>query len=233
MQSDSRTHYVITRGGEAPNVVPAFAEVYYYVRHPEMQTVADNFERIVKAAEGAALGTGTTMDYEIIHGVYNVMPNESLARVMYENLNSLGGYQYTPEELAFAEKIKSTLPTNSVVDLKTVNEVAPFTVSERGTGGSTDVGDISWVVPTTGLSTATWVPGTSAHSWQAVAAGGMSIGHKGMMLAAKVLALTAYDLFNDPAAIDKANQELQRRVGADFHYKALLGDRKPPLDYRD
>jgi aminobenzoyl-glutamate utilization protein B len=98
--------------------------------------------------------------------------------------------------------------------------------------GSTDVGDVSWNVPTVGFSTATWVPGTPAHSWQAVAAGGTSAGHKGMALAAKLLASTARDLYEDPALIRQAHEELILKRGADFEYRALLGERKPPLDYR-
>ena len=111
------------------------------------------------------------------------------------------------------------------------SEIAEFGVEEAG-GGSTDVGDISWVVPTAGLSTATWVPGTSAHSWQAVAAGGIDIGAKGMIVAAKTLALTAIELFGRPDVIATAWEELADRRGADFEYVALLGDRDPPLDYR-
>lgn len=232
MLSDSRIHYVITRGGEAPNVVPAFAEVYYYVRHPEMSEVKDLFERVVKAAEGAAIGTETKMEYEIIHGVYNVLPNEALGRVMHQNLESVGGIQYTAEETAFANgiietfPIKATLPENAM-------KIDPFTVTTKGAGGSTDVGDVSWVVPTAGLGTATWVPGTAAHSWQAVAAGGMSIGHKGMINAAKVLAMTVHDLMTDPSLIESGKMELNKRTGAGFEYEALLGNRPPPLDYRN
>ena len=125
-----------------------------------------------------------------------------------------------------------TLPKRSKTDLNNTKIVAPFRVVEKGGGGSTDVGDVSWVVPTAGLRTATWVPGTSPHTWQAVAAGGMSIGHKGMMLAAKTLTLSAIDLYKNPEVINIASQELQRRVGSDFSYQALLGDREPPLDYR-
>ena len=98
--------------------------------------------------------------------------------------------------------------------------------------GSTDVGDVSWLVPTVGFTTATWVPGTSAHSWQAVAAGGMSIGHKGMHLASKLLAQTAVDLIQSPELIAAATEELQRSQGPGFKYAALLGARLPPLDYR-
>ena len=232
LSSDARIHYVITSGGEAPNVVPEFAEVYYYVRHPNMKVAKEAFDRVVKAAEGAALGTETRMEYEIIHGVYNLMPNETLARVMHDNLTDLGGFTYTEEEMAFAEKIKPTLPERSQRDLSTTSKITPFRVVEKGGGGSTDVGDISWVVPTAGLSTATWVPGTSPHTWQAVAAGGMSIGHKGMILAAKTIATSAIDLIQHPETIADATTELKRRVGRDFVYVPLLGDREPPLDYR-
>jgi len=230
--AESRIHYVITSGGEAPNVVPEFAEVFYYTRHPEMKWVKQIFERVAKAAEAAATGTETRMEYEVIHGLYNVLPNETLSQLMHHNLQTIGGVHYTAEEQAFAEKIKSTLFAAARTDLEKAKIVAPFEVIEIGTGGSTDVGDVSWMVPTAGLRTATWVPGTSAHTWQAVAAGGMSIGKKGMMNAAKTLTLTALDIFKNPAVIDKAKAELERRRGADFKYEALLGDRNPPLDYR-
>ena len=232
LSSDARVHYVITSGGEAPNVVPEFAEVYYYVRHPNMKVAKEAFDRVVQAAEGAALGTETRMEYEIIHGVYNLMPNETLSRVVHDNLEEIGGFTYDADEQAFAEKIKPTLPERSQMALSTTSKVAPFRVVEKGGGGSIDVGDISWVVPTAGLSTATWVPGTSPHTWQAVAAGGMSIGHKGMILAAKTLATAAIDLIQHPETISDATAELQRRVGKDFVYIPLLGDREPPLDYR-
>lgn len=227
---ESRIHYVITRGGDAPNVVPAFAEVFYYCRHPDMDAMRQNFDWLVKTAEGAALGTQTTMDYEIIHGLYSLLPNETLSRVMYKNLSELGGYAYTPEERAFAEQIMETLPAPA--NLENTKRIKPFGVETSGNGGSTDVGDVSWVVPAAGLRTATWVPGTGGHSWQAVAAGGMSIGTKGMMLAAKTMALTAADLFRDPSVLTTARAELERRLGSDFVYKSLVGDRKPPLDYR-
>lgn len=228
---ETRIHYVITRGGEAPNVVPAFAEVYYYSRHPLAEETRSVWNRIVKAAEGAALGTDTRMEYEITGGVYNLMPNETLGKIMDANLRTVGGYTYTAEEKAFAEKVQKTLP-GTVPALETTSAIEPFAVEEKGSGGSTDVGDISWVVPTVGLNTATWVPGTPAHSWQAVAAGGTSIGHKGMMMAAKTIALTAMDLFDSPKTIEQAWEELRKRRGKDFKYGALLGERPPALDYR-
>ena len=227
--SDSRMHYVITDGGDAPNIVPEFAEVYYYVRNPEAEIVEELFERVVAAAEAAALGTGTRVEYEVMHGNYPVLPNETLAVLVDGNLRKLGGYSYSGEELAFAQAIHETL-IKPPLQLGSQEEVQPYVFRQRM--GSTDVGDVSWAVPTVGFGTATWVPGTAAHSWQAVAAGGTSIGHKGMLLAARLLALTARDLYTDPALIERAWGELEERRGPDFEYSALLGDRDPPLDYR-
>ena len=228
---ETRIHYVITHGGFAPNVVPDFAEVYYYVRHPNAPTVLELFERVARAAEGAALGTGTEVEYEVIHGLYDLVPNVALGQVMDENLRKVGGVEYTEAERAFARQIQATFEGGPSRPLGSEEEIEEFGVEGVG-GGSTDVGDISWVVPTTGLSTATWVPGTSAHSWQAVAAGGTDIGTKGMMVAAKTLALTTIELFQSPDLIAAAWEELTERRGADFAYEALLGDRPPPLDYR-
>ncbi len=225
----TRIHYVITRGGEAPNVVPAFAEVYYYVRHPKPAEVKSVWERVTRAAEGAALGTDTKMKFEVTGGVYNMLPSESLAKVMDANLRTVGGYAFNEQEREFGKKIQETF-SGSIPTLETTSEIGEL--KENESGGSTDVADISWVVPTAGLRTATWVPGTAAHSWQAVAAGGTSIGHKGMMIAAKTMALTAIDLFNSPLVIEESWKELRKRRGENFKYEALVGDRKPALDYR-
>lgn len=228
--SETRIHYVITRGGEAPNVVPAFAEVYYYVRHPDRSQVVSIWDRIVKAAEGAAMGTETKMQYEVTGGVFNLLANESLSKAMDANLRLVGGYTYTDQEKEFAQKIQKTF-TTAPPRLETTNAIIDFTANSDK-GGSTDVGDVSWVVPTAGLSTATWVPGTAAHSWQAVAAGGMTIGRKGMMVAAKTLAGTVIDLFDTPALIAEAKKELENKRPEGFKYEALVGGRKPALDYR-
>lgn len=230
VSQETRIHYVITKGGEAPNVVPAFAEAYYYVRHPKREEVKAVWDRITKAAEGAALGTETKVEIEITGGVYNMLPNESLARLMDSNLRTVGGYSYTDKEREFALKIQQSF-TAQPPKPESSNEIQPFQL--RDGSASTDVADVSWVVPTVGLATATWVPGTAAHSWQAVAAGGTTIGYKGMMMAAKTLALTAIDLFNTPTAIEDAWKELRSRRGDTFKYEALLGDRKPALNYRD
>jgi aminobenzoyl-glutamate utilization protein B len=228
--SDARMHYVITSGGSAPNVVPDFAESYHYVRHIDPRVVGEIFDRLVKTGEGAALGTGTRMEYEIIGGVYNLLANETLSRVMNEKLTKVGGVAYSPEEQAFAKTIYATLTAPSVA-LGSEAMVQAFDFERPGLG-STDVADVSWTVPTVGLRTATWVPGTPAHSWQATAAGGMSIGYKGMNVASQTLALMGRELFNRPELIAKARAEFEERRGPDFQYRALLGEREPALDYR-
>ncbi len=229
---ETRIHYVITYGGAAPNVIPDFAEVFYYVRNPDPANVASIFERVAAAARGAAMGTGTEVDYEIIHGVYNLLPNATLQRAMHANLERVGGVLYDDEEWDFAEAIHETLPDDAP-PLESAAEVQPFSVSDEAGAYSTDVSDVSWMVPTAGLSTATWIPGTPAHSWQAIAAGGTPIGNKGMVVAAKTLAMTAIDLFTDPALVAAAKAEHDDRIPDDWVYEPLLGDRDPPLDYRE
>jgi aminobenzoyl-glutamate utilization protein B len=230
MPQEARLHYVITRGGSAPNVVPDFAEVFYYVRHPDPKVVQALWGRLTKIAEGAALGTGTTWDVEVIHGAYPLLPNHTLGHVMQANLERVGGVHYDAAENAFAKEIYATLVTPSRA-LGSERVVQPYAPEQHY--GSTDVGDVSWSVPTAGFNTATWVPGTSAHSWQAAAAGGMGIGIKGMNNASKVLALTAARLYMDPALVKSARAEFEKARGAGFVYQPLIGDRKPPLDYRD
>ena len=226
---ESRIHYVITKGGLAPNVVPDLAEVYYYVRHPEMHMVEELFNRVVKTAEGAAIGTDTSMSYEVMHGNYSLLPNDVVQKIMHKNLNNFGGITYSKDENEYANTIYKTFVKPSL-KIGSQENVSPFKTSHSY--GSTDVGDVSWVVPTAGIRTATWVPGTAAHSWQAVASGGTTIGIKGTELAAKTIAATAVEIFTDPSIVQAAKNELNQRVGDDFIYKALLGERSPPLNYR-
>jgi len=230
---ETRIHYVTTYGGAAPNVVPDFSEVYYYVRHPEAAVVREIFDRVIEASKGAALGTETEVEYEIINGVYNLLPNVPLAEMMHANLSAVGGVAYTEEERRFAEVLQRSFGDDAP-PIEQAEEIKPFellTGARRG-GGSTDVGDVSWTVPTVGLRTATWVPGTSSHSWQAVASGGTSIGTKGMLVAAKTLARSAVDLFQQPDLIEAAREEFDERRGPNYRYISLVGDRPPPLDYR-
>lgn len=228
---ETRIHYVITSGGKAPNVVPDFAEVYYYVRHPKRDQVKSIFERVVKAANAAAMGTETTMEYEIIGGTHDMLLNRSLAIVMQENLEKVGGVKYSQSEKEFATKLQSSF-TYKVPSISEADSIKGIKIEADAGGGSTDVGDVSYAVPTVGMRAATWVPGTPAHSWQAVACGGTEIGTKGMMVAAKTMALTAIDLYTKPELIMKAKDEF-KMVRGEYKYEALLGNRKPALNYRD
>ncbi len=232
VEQESRIHYVITKGGDAPNVVPNFAEGYYYVRHPDPEEVRKMWKRVELCAEGAALGTQTTFESEVIGGVYNILPNETLQRMVYEELKVVGGVFYNEEERDYAEKIQATLINKK--ELNTSEVISPFTInlSTKG-GGSTDVGDVSWVAPTVGFSTATYVPGTPGHSWQAASCTGTSIGYKGMINAAKVLGGSIYEVIQNPQIIEEAKKEFENKKGKNYIYNSLIGDRKPALNYRN
>jgi aminobenzoyl-glutamate utilization protein B len=230
--ASTRIHYVITHGGNAPNVVPEFAEVFYYVRAPSPEQLLPIWERVENTASAAALGTGTEVDWEIIHGNYNILPNVTLARVMHDSLVGFGGINYDREEQQFASKLVKTYNGKPTRQLGSQEAINPWTEEIQRSSGSSDVGDVSWMAPTVGLNTATWVPGTAAHTWQAVAAGGTGIGTKGMLLAAKSMALTAITLYQDPETVAAAQQEWLELRGERFDYQPLLGDRSPPLDYR-
>lgn len=229
--SDARIHYVITDGGKAPNVVPDFSEVYYFVRNKNREIAKSIFDRLVKCAEGAALGTGTTMDYEIIDGDYDILPNRILSVAMQKDLVKVGGVTYTPEEIEFAKKIQATFAYKAP-PITSAGDVQPLPATPLDGPASSDVGDVSWNVPTIGLGAATWVPGTPAHSWQAVACGGTDIGIKGMMVAAKTLTCMGIDLLTQPKLIQDAKTEFQQDRGPNFNYIPLLGNRKPALNYR-
>lgn len=226
---DSRIHYVITEGGSAPNVVPDTAESFYYVRHSRTDEVEAMWKRLEDIARGAALGTGTEVSWEVIHGNNPLLVNETLAKMMDGKLRQIGGLSLTPQETAFATEIGKTLAKPKPVE--SAGQIGAYSKSLGY--GSTDVGDVSWATPTVGLSTATWAPGTPAHSWQSAAASGTSLGFKGAQLAAKAMTLAAIQLFTDPALRTAARAEFDASRGPGYTYKSLLGDRKPPLDYRD
>lgn len=227
---DARIHYVISDGGAAPNVVPDAAELYLYVRHQDPDVVADIYGRIQRAAEGAAMGTETEVEFETVGGVYSVLPNDTLGRLMDENLRAASPVTWDEGETTFATRLQATLSEQPA--LEGVEQIEEYSFGDVGYY-STDVGDVSWIAPTVGLGTATYVPGTAMHSWQAVAAGGMSIGHKGMSYAARTLAAAGAELLQSPDKVEAAKAEFEKaRGGPDYEYKALIGDRKPPLDYR-
>ena len=229
--SSTRIHYIINNGGLAPNVVPDFAKVSYYIRSPKRETLQEIAARIDKAAEGAALGTGTTVTKEIISGFYDVLQNETLNKDVYKNLKLVGGVNYSPKEKEFAQKLSETLDKKVSLDSAAVVSVLNYKHGDGG-GGSTDVGDVSWLVPTVGFGTAAFIPGSAGHSWQIVASGGTTIGTKALINAAKVFTLTAIDLYTNPKLVEQAKAEFEQKKGKDFKYIPLLGDRKPALDYR-
>jgi aminobenzoyl-glutamate utilization protein B len=225
----TRIHHVITDGGGAPNVVPDFAEVYYYIRHPSADVVRMLYPRLVKCAQAGALATETKLEIVSEGGIVEMLPNTALAQAAKANLVRLNNIKYNAQERGFAARIQSSFGRPATLD--EAGRVMDATAS--GPMGSTDVGDVSWVVPTGGFTTICWAPGTSAHSWQAVAAGGTSIGRQGMMLAARTLAATACDLFENPELVAHAKIEHEARL-AGRKYRALLEpNQKPPLNYRD
>lgn len=225
----TRIHHVVTFGGGAPNVVPDFAEVYYYVRHPKSEVVRDVYRRLQLCAEAGALATETELKVNFEGGIKEILPNQVLAQITLANLRKLNDLKLTPEDVEFATRLQQTI--DKPKPLESIREVEQRT---GGTGmGSTDVGDVSWVVPTTGFSTACFVPGVPGHSWQAVACGSTDLGRNGMNLAAKVLAATACDLYTNPARIAAAKEELQRRLGQQKYESLMMPGQKPPLDYRN
>ena len=229
--STTRIHYIVTQGGGAPNVVPDFAEIYLYARHPNMPTLDGIWARIVKCAEAGALATETRMEMELVASVYNELPNEPLANLIDKNLRRVGGVTYTAEEQSFAEKLRQTFSLDGALALGSQQEAQQM---EGGvSSGSTDVSDVSWIVPTTEFRAATYVPGTPGHSWQSTACSGHSVGRKGMVVAAKTLALSAVDLMQDAKLIETARADFnKRRAGHDYRSR-IPANQKPPLNYRD
>lgn len=226
---ETRIHSIIKHGGTAPNVVPAFAESEYYIRSPKASVLEQIVDRVAKAAQGAAMATGTTVEIVLDTGVYDLLPNDTLGKLMDAKMRAVAMPKYKPAQQAFATEIATTFDK---APFKPGSEsvIQPY-ASGTPSMGSTDVGDISYVVPTAGIVVATFVPGTQGHSWQAVAAGGTDIGTDGAVIAARVMAMTAAELFVEPARIAEAKAELDRRRGADFKYVSLLGDAKPDLSY--
>ena len=225
----TRLHHTITSGGGAANVVPEFAEGFFYVRHPKAEVVKQLYPRLLKCAQAGALATETKLEVVYLGGTMEIVPNNALSAVAKKNLTALNDLTYDDKELAFALRLQESFAEK--VPLDEIGRVAD--TSGKSSGGSTDVGDVSWVVPVTGFTTACWVPGTPGHSWQAVACGGTTIGKKGMNLAARTLTATAHDLFADEKLRDAAKVELTKRLDGRKYTAMLEKDQPPPLDYRD
>ena len=225
---ESRIHCVVTSGGQAPNVVPAYAQVWYFVRAPHRHLVDEIYERVLDIAKGAALMSGTTHDVEFITGCYDVLPNTTMSDLLYKSMQAAGGISFTEQERAFAKQLQETFPNGAVqrgyewmrrsAESGTITEdadnplweqILPHNPNPPLMGGSTEVGDVSWITPTGQITTTCWPLGTPGHSWQTVVSSGSSIGSKGMLLASKAMALAGLELFTDA--------DLLERAKADFH----------------
>jgi len=232
--SNSRIHYIITNGGAAPNIVPDTAELYLYARNPSLPVLGDVWNRILKIGQGAALMTETTLEVKDVGGTANVLPNDALAKVAQRNLEEVGGYRYTADEKHFAEELQKSLPPGGAGDLDSTALIQPLRPPDpNAAAASTDVGDVSWNFPTIGFETATFVPGVAAHTWQAAASAGMTIGHKGMIIAAKAIAITGADLFSDPQLVSAAKTDFQRQLKGRTYASVIPAGQTPPLDYRN
>ena len=221
-----RMHYVIQSGGDVPNVVPEYAKIWMWVRDSKRDGVEKVFARVKEIATGAGLMAGVESKVTVQTGDYELLVNQKGAQTLQKNIEVLGPIVYTPEEILFAKKIQEV--SGGEQTGLNGNIHALKTTKENPDGGSTDVGDISWLVPeitalvTTAPANAPW------HSWAVVACGGMSIGHKGMLFAAKSLAMTMVDLYE--------NEQLRKDIRAEFEtrrdghvYKAYVPDGPPPV----
>ncbi len=222
-----RIHYHIQDGGQVVNVVPDYSRLWVRVRDVKREGMVEVYERVKKMAEGAAIMANVDYKITLVSGIYEVIVNRTGGDLLTKNLGLLGPMTYTPEEVAFAKKIQESTGKPQI-GLHTKVEPLEETNPNAG-GGSTDVGDVSWVVPTMRLSVATAPIGTPWHSWAVVACGGMSIGHKGMLHASKTLAMTMTDLYEDPKKLEAVKTEFKQSKG-DAVYKGLIPDGPPPLD---
>lgn len=230
--TEARIHSVVTSGGQAPNVVPAFAQIWYFVRAPKREQVDEIYAWMLDIAKGAAMMTQTTHDIDFITGCYDFLPNQTIGWLMLEKMQALGGIEFTEQEKAFAKELQKSFPANATKNdiAHTLSSAAPeFDKSSLGEelcevviphteevhigSGSTEVGDVSYITPTAQIVTSCHPLGTPPHSWQLVAASGSSIGFKGMMFAAKSMALTAYDLMTKPNVLAKAQKEFKETLG--------------------
>ncbi|MFY0783189.1 amidohydrolase [Peribacillus simplex] len=247
---EARLHYAITNsGGLAPNVVQAEAEVLYMVRAPELEQVDEIYHRVSKIARGAAMMTETEVDIIFDKGCSNLIPNRTLAAVMYDNYRKVGVPEFNEEEKAFARQIHTTMPepdkksilrmlSQLPVDKNLIQKIKeqelstvlmPYINKTFRMTGSTDVGDVSWIVPTVQCAVNCFAMGTQLHSWQAVAQGGTLIGHKGMLHAGKVMAVTAVDILLQPEVIDQAKAELKENLDGANYFCPIPTEIKPAL----
>ncbi len=234
LQEDARIHYVIVDGGGAPNVVPPKATVWYYCRADDHRDVEYNFRWLQDIAQGAALMTRTKFTVKIDTDCHEIIPNAPLAAVITENLEKVGLPEYTADELAFAQRLQTPLAEQFGLQFaQPIDDVVHReTVSSPPSKGSTDVGDVSWRVPTGGLRTACFVAESPGHSWQNVACIGHSIGEKGILYAAKTLAVTAIDLLERPELIAAARADWHERMQDRKYFSFIPEGQKAPARIR-
>ena len=224
----SRIHYVITDGGKAPNVVPDRASVKYFFRSPSRETVQDILSRALKAAEGAAMGTGTTFDYELVSGNYERLQNDEMAALVGRSLQKVGGISLDEREMEFAREVASVSGANaSLIDRLSV--IVPPADEGYEAYVSSDVGNVTWAVPTGSFRYSCFTPGGVGHSWQQVASCGTTIGTKGAIGAAKVLYYSAVELITDARLLSRVREEFLSRRGPDFTFQPMMGNRRPPF----
>jgi aminobenzoyl-glutamate utilization protein B len=232
--SNTRMHYIISKGGVAPNIVPDLAQMDLMARSPSNATLEGVWDRLMKVAQGAALMTGTTLEVTDIGSDANIIANDVLASVAQRNLEEVGGFMLDDSQTKFASEVQKTLDAENIPSLDETNTIEPLRpVDPNAPAASTDVGDVSWNVPTIGFTTATFVPGVAAHTWQAAASAGMSIGQQGMTVAAKAIAVTASDLFTDPQLVQAAKADFERKLSGRTYYSAIPAGQKPLIGYRD
>lgn len=235
-------HYIITDGGKAPNIVPDTAESWYFVRAPKAGQAREIYERVVKVAKGAAMMTETETDALLLGGASNLLPNIPLENLLHRHMKKAGAPQFTDGDCTFADKIAKTFsgdffdaalsampePVHDFMERfrgKTFcDEILPIYGRGSTMGGSTDVGDVSQVVPLAQFCMTCMAFGTPGHSWQLVAQAGMGIGHRGMLQAAKVLSASAAELMETPALVAAAKREFEARRGPSPHTPLARGD---------
>lgn len=228
---DARMHYALTSGGGlSPNVVQAFAEELLLVRAPKMSQTKEIYERVKNIAKGAALMTDTKVEIIFDKAASNIVVNDTLSKIMYEKLIELGQMKLSKEEEEFAKKIKNTIyDIEKTSDKFMMDSIKEYKFTEKASPGSTDVGDVSFVVPTAQIHTSCWALGTAGHSWQVVAQGKSGYIHKAMLLAGKVIALSALELFENDEIITKAKAELKERLNGEEYVCPIPADIKPHL----
>jgi aminobenzoyl-glutamate utilization protein B len=234
VKETSRIHYVITNGGKQPNVVPATAQVWYYVRANDHNDVEQHFDWLKDIADGAARMSRTKVQLKIDTDCHELIPNLPLSKAVLRNFKLVGAPKFDAADFELARQLQSTVRAEfGLKEKKVLNDtVEDLPEKPYQDNGSTDVGDISWHVPTSGLTTACFAAGSPGHSWQNVAAAGSPIAHKGMLVAAKVLALSTVDLLQDPATLKAARADLERRMKDRPYTTVIPKGQKAPKSIR-